>query len=564
MQRKNNEENAEGLLAKANVNGSSKKGDSWNDCVLIIVQHAFGRKLRRKGDYIMEPHPNVYGAFVEVKDVSDKSVSSEKYINGLLRACEAYNTSTQLKRLQTWFHQTDHVSFPIIYENDCDRLFTAFRDGYVNRKTREFYDLARFRTEFGRDPLCLHCFDVAFADLDPTQTPAWDALLAYQFDADVQYFLEVFVGRLGFHVTEMDNWEIAPYFFGLAGTGKSTILRCLGHMYPTASINSRLCNKFGLGDLRDKGVVIIPDVSEKLSKQLDQADIQSMITGEQLTTDVKHKASLSENWRPALALAGNVSPFQLYKDTMGQMSRRLGVFCMLQKVNNVDDTLWSKIKQEVPAIWYRCLHRYHEVLQRPKSKGGIWEILPKQLTEWREFLSNGTGLLKRFIESGTLTHRVVECKGHMLDPEEFQDHFKKYCRQFGFAEPKAVDKDGLSDLGFTTKRFDLCSECLQLPKMKGRYTGCCNTTRKQLVRIRGLKLVRKVVANTEHEAELDAGPSRKRENDVVDPLAAREKRPKVRDEAQGVVVVSSTAPGGASTTSQASRLRVIRVPRQEQ
>ena len=566
-------ENAgEGLIADRN--GRSKKGDSLKECLSIILHYASGRYLRRMGDYVMEPHPNVHGAFICMKDAGEAKLSSEKFINRLLRSCEAYNTSTLLKQLQTWFQQTDNVSFPIIYENDSDRLFTALRDGYIYHKTGEFYNLGRFQEVFGHNPLCLHYFDVTFADL-VTPTPDWNKFLAYQFDEDVRYYLEVLLGRLGFRVAEMDNWEVAPYFFGLAGSGKSTILRCLGHMYPTVSINSHLCSKFGLGDLRDKGVVIIPDVSEKLPKQLDQADIQSMVTGEPLTTIVRYKGSLSENWRSALALAGNVNLHQLYNDNMGQISRRFVVFCLLRNVGNADSTLSSKIKDEVPAIWYRCLCRYLEVLQRPESKGNIWDILPKQLFDWRQWLSKGDDLVQQFIKSGTLTHQVVECEDYMLDPEEFQDHFKKYCRQFGFAVPKGVDKDGLSDLGYTTKRFDVCKECLQLPKMKAGFTGCCKTTRKQLIRIRGVKIIPRrateLVENTEREVESYKEP--KRRNTVgalapVAPVAREQKRVKVRNEAaaQGEHVAALSASGGTSSPRvdanqrRSPRLQVIRVP----
>lgn len=200
-----------------------QKVTNFAHCTGILADHAKKHRLRRMSDRLVEPHPNVPGGIVLVDEARSKN-----FINSVLREDDVFNSSLTLPSLQTWFKTVDHVDFPRIDPNSIDSGFVALRDCLIEKKTMNVVTLDQFKRHYQRDPLCFHVFDCLYEDLKKA-TPAWDKVLKCQFGQDdgpssVRYWLEVLVGRLNFKVKGMDDWQVAPYFYGQAGTGKSKII----------------------------------------------------------------------------------------------------------------------------------------------------------------------------------------------------------------------------------------------------------------------------------------------------------------------------------------------------
>ena len=63
-----------------------------------------------------------------------------------------------------------------------------------------------------------------------------------EFDEDVSRWVYVFIGRLFFDLGELDNWQVAMFLEGVAGSGKSTITKIVN--YQSCANNSQIssCN----------------------------------------------------------------------------------------------------------------------------------------------------------------------------------------------------------------------------------------------------------------------------------------------------------------------------------
>ena len=92
-----------------------------------------------------------------------------------------------------------------------------------------------------------------------------------------------FLGRMLHRLGEKDNMGVFPYFLGLAGTGKSTLLRLLSSLLEARDVgylNNTLQKQFALEGIYDKLLYMALDIDENF--QLDQATFQSMVVGEEV------------------------------------------------------------------------------------------------------------------------------------------------------------------------------------------------------------------------------------------------------------------------------------------
>ncbi|CAM9465671.1 unnamed protein product [Ectocarpus sp. 13 AM-2016] len=58
------------------------------------------------------------------------------------------------------------------------------------------------------------------------KTPLFDSIFQPQmWDENMLWWMYVFVGRLFYEVSELDSWQVIPFMKGVAGTGKSTVIK---------------------------------------------------------------------------------------------------------------------------------------------------------------------------------------------------------------------------------------------------------------------------------------------------------------------------------------------------
>ena len=243
---------------------------------------------------------------------------------------------------------------------------------------------------------------LGFSDLE---TPLFDSIFEPQmWDQQMLWWMFVFIGRLFYEVSELDSWQVIPFMKGVAGTGKSTVIKVIQLMYNRADvgvISNNIEKKFGLSTIFNKTIFVVPELKGDFA--MDQADFQSMVTGETLSMPVKNGAPKTGVWTTPGIMAGNESAG--WEDKSGSISRRIVVFPFLYKVppEKLNPGLMDEIREtEMPKIIRKSALAYHEAVQK-FSTGDIWQALPPRIREEKKKLQYSTNPLFAFISSDNVT-----------------------------------------------------------------------------------------------------------------------------------------------------------------
>ena len=142
-------------------------------------------------------------------------------------------------------------------------------------------------------------FDCEFDNFDSLDdwysipTPSFQNILDYQgFSEEVSRWIYVFVGRLFFNLGELDNWQVALFLEGVAGSGKSTITKIVKKFYEICDVgvlSNNIEKKFGLASLKDKLLYLAPEIKGDLC--LEQSEFQLLIEGGDMQLPEKFKES---------------------------------------------------------------------------------------------------------------------------------------------------------------------------------------------------------------------------------------------------------------------------------
>lgn len=252
-------------------------------------------------------------------------------------------------------------------------------------------------------------------------------VMEYQhWSGEVQSWLCILIGRLLFSLGDLDDWQILPYLLGVAGTGKSSILmNIVKKLYEPVDVgilSNNMERKFGLSSLADKKIFIGPEIKGNLG--LEQAEFQSMISGEDIQINTKFKQAHSQVWKIPGMLAGNEVP--QYTDNSGSITRRIAVFPFDYKVQKGDTKLGQKLQKEIPYIIQASTRGYLDAIDRYGSSD-IWSILPAEFKEAREQMAENTNSLTNFLRSEHVTlgdQKKVYCR-----EGEFIGAFNEHCRE---------------------------------------------------------------------------------------------------------------------------------------
>ena len=323
-----------------------------------------------------------------------------------------------------------------------DRNVFSFTNGVYftlrrNEETGEFYDeFIEFGTKkIGASVVSCKLFDVAFDtsveedwfEYIKKNCPNFISVMEYQeWPEEVQRWLCIMIGRMFYKVGQYDDWQIIPYLLGTAGTGKSTILEnIIKILYEPADVgvlSNNIERKFGLSALMNKLIFIGPEIKGNLS--LEQAEFQSMVSGETVQAAIKHGAPVTTNFNPPGMLAGNEVP--AYPDNAGSITRRVVAFAFDNKVKKGDTKLGFKIKKEIASIIKGSNKGYLNALNIYGSSG-IWDILPNYFKITQEMMAENTNSLIHFIKSDSVILGKVE--EVYCSEKVFIAAFNDYCNE---------------------------------------------------------------------------------------------------------------------------------------
>lgn len=233
------------------------------------------------------------------------------------------------------------------------------------------------------------------------QGPGYDSYYGFQIDGNQRFLL-------GDH-TVTHNSTILDY-----------IVRELYETADVGILGNNIEHKFGLSSLIDKKIFIGPEIKGNLG--LEQAEFQSMISGEMLQVNVKFKQAYAKRFTAAGMLAGNEVPN--YSDNSGSFSRRVVVFPFNYPPIKKDQSLGKKIGKELAHIIRASNKGYLKTLEETGTVG-IWEILPDLFKETKKEMASNTNALTNFLNS-----ELVTLDSKLYIPEkQFVTAFNDHCKE---------------------------------------------------------------------------------------------------------------------------------------
>jgi hypothetical protein len=291
------------------------------------------------------------------------------------------------------------------------------------------YDSQEFRC---LDPTIIACkyFDQQFDDFSHIErwqdipTPWFDSILKYQnFEDEVCDWAYVMGGRLCYDVGELDGWQVIPFFKGIARSGKSTLItKVFKKFYENEDIGTLSNNierKFGLSAIKDSFMFIAPEVKGDLA--LEQAEFQSMVSGEDVSVAVKNKTAVSIEWNVPGVLGGNEVPN--WKDNSGSVLRRILPWNFAKQVRDADPQLDEKLNRELPIILLKCVKAYLEYSNKYRDKD-IWNVVPEYFKKIQKQVAMVASTLHNFLESTN----IIYGKDLFVPQKLFVQVFNQHCQ----------------------------------------------------------------------------------------------------------------------------------------
>jgi len=236
---------------------------------------------------------------------------------------------------------------------------------------------------------------------DDLETPYFNSIFTPQeWDASMIKWMFVLIGRLFYEVNEKDCWQVIPFLKGVAGTGKSTVIKVVQMLFDARDVgilSNNVERKFGLSTVFDKILFLIPEL--KGDFQMDQAEFQSMVTGEDVSMAVKHEAPIVGRWTAPGIIAGNEAA--KWEDKSGSICRRIVVLDFPNKIpaEKSDPNLLNNIKNsEIPNIIRKASLAYDWAVEN-YGKSDIWTSLPARICSEKKKLQYSTNPLYAFMNS---------------------------------------------------------------------------------------------------------------------------------------------------------------------
>ena len=290
------------------------------------------------------------------------------------------------------------------------------------------------------DPTIVSCkyFDQQFDDFSHLErwqdipTPNFDKVLKYQkLDQEVCDWAYVMGGRLCYDVGELDSWQIIPFFKGIARSGKSTLItKVFKKFYESEDVGvlaNNIEKKFGLSAIKDNFMFIAPEIKSDLG--LEQAEFQSIVSGEDVSIAVKNKTAVSIEWNVPGVLGGNEVPN--WKDNSGSILRRILPWNFTKQVREADPQLDEKLNRELPIILLKCVRGYLDYSNKYRDRD-IWNVVPKYFEIIKKQVAMVASTLTNFLESTSIKYGEELCVPQTI----FVQMFNQHCSANNLGKPK--------------------------------------------------------------------------------------------------------------------------------
>jgi len=376
--------------------------------LLFMLDKAVDRNYRRQGDMCFEPimvdghNTHAWKPVCTIKEWIYRETTKEtNYDQWHWLTANANNPKT----LEHHLTNCIDYSFPVLKK---DRSTFSFTNGVYRAKENAFYpytnntlnpDIAACKYFDQEFPVDQHLLD---NPLD-IPTPAFRTIMDYQgWEEDVQTWMYIMLGRLLYNLNELDGWQVIPFMAGVAMSGKSSVtLKIAKQFYAdvdVGTLSNNIETKFGLSQFYNKLLYVAPEIKSDL--RIEQAEFQSIVSGEDITINVKNRTAFSTQWNVPGILAGNEVPS--WADNSGSIQRRIVLFDFPKAVVNGDMKLADKLQAEMPSILLKCNRLYLDAVNKWSCEN-VWTVLPQYFVGTRNELAATTNVLEAFVTSDQVT-----------------------------------------------------------------------------------------------------------------------------------------------------------------
>jgi len=416
---------------------------SYQNLLLYLLDNIYMCGYQRYSDYLYEKI--LYNGYFT--HAWKEKMSIRKFIYEKTEYSQDYgqwrNITSCASNIRNATEFLENCKDPRIMDLKKDRHVFAFTNGiyHCNEKTKNekgeivyvdhFYEYgAELTKSLDLDIVASKFFLQKFDNYDSIEdwydipTPHLQSIFDYQdFTPEVSKWIYALLGRLLFNLGELDNWQVALFLEGVAGSGKSTITKIVKKFYETVDVgvlSNNIEKTFGLSSLKDKLLFLAPEIKGDL--RLEQSEFQLLIEGGDMQLPVKYKESCYIEWKIPGLFAGNEPPN--YTDNSGSISRRLVVAKFHKKVCNKDSDLDRKLNSELPAIMKKCASAYLSAVNEYRGQD-FWTSLPEYFRDTQRDMAQNTHSLEHFLSSG----KIVLGENEYCREKNFVQAFNDHCKE---------------------------------------------------------------------------------------------------------------------------------------
>lgn len=404
---------------------------AYQGLILFMLQRALKHSYRRVGDLCFK-EIFVSGvathAWEEAESISSfvyRSVSKDTMFTQWQAATSSGNViENVIKHLK---HCIDD-EFPDL---EPDRYLHSFRNGIYNVNKDEF----NLHGTLSRRCVAMQYTDIEIpqavidSDWNSIPTPDFDSIFKYQqYDDETLEWTYALLGRVLYQVNELDFWQVAPFFIGVAGCGKSTVcalVKSFFHPIKVSTISSNSEGRFGLAGVVDSDICICTEVTKRFP--LDRGVWQAAVTGERLCVPIKNQAPKDLDWKIPFLMAGNETPD--WTDTSRSVFRRMIPMYMNKSVkqNASDPLLIKRLLNQSGTHLVKFNRAYRAKVEEFREKD-IWSknVLSKQMLDFHVKMLGDIDILARFIDENCIVQQNDDFGQVFCTDDAFHAQFKSF------------------------------------------------------------------------------------------------------------------------------------------
>lgn len=394
----------------------SEIGDTLR-CILHILKACQRLGLRRHGHYLYAP---VY--ITKPNDTVISTYAYRKYMTiseFVMKQCNR-STAGEFWAILNWKNNKEQIINNITTCRDAalpdleyDRTISSWQngiyfaewhertpEGHIYGKFIRYEDLRKYHFEKEIVSSKLHNVDFPdgeYKDYMDIETITKNILIQQGYtESEMRIIFAVAGGRFIHKPDRHDHWEIFPYFYGKAGTGKTTWLNLVKNFYPAEDVGAMTSSfepRFGLWALEDKMLFAAPDVNKEFP--LTASDLQSMTSCEMIGVAKKSLKGESRKWGVHGLFAGNEWPMR-WKDRQLSMVRRVLLIVFNNMTAHKDTQLEKKILQNFGHFFRICNEAYLDLVNQLKGSD-LNDALPEKFLGFRNRVQNNGNPVVQFL-----------------------------------------------------------------------------------------------------------------------------------------------------------------------